>query len=73
MSYSVKTDSGGTDSGGESRGGLRRPKGWDPRVLGYWQLCFNGAPVEVGARQQRLLAALAVLHTQPRPVLAARL
>ena len=47
--------------------------GWDLRVLGYWQLRYSGVPVEVGARQQRLLAALAVLHTQPRHVLAALL
>ena len=47
--------------------------GWDLRVLGYWQLRFDGVPVEVGARQQRLLAALALLHTQPRHVLAALL
>lgn len=47
--------------------------GWDLRVLGYWQLRYNGAPVEVSARQQRMLAALATLPTQPRHVLAARL
>ncbi|TFB68056.1 bacterial transcriptional activator domain-containing protein [Cryobacterium sp. Hz9] len=47
--------------------------GWDLRVLGYWQLRCNGVLVEVGMRQQRLLAALAVLHTQPRHVLAALL
>jgi DNA-binding SARP family transcriptional activator len=47
--------------------------GWDLRVLGYWQLRSNGVPVEVGARQQRLLAALALMHTQPRHVLAAML
>jgi DNA-binding SARP family transcriptional activator len=46
---------------------------WDLRVLGYWQLRHNGVPVEVGARQQRVLAALAVQHTQPRHVLAALL
>lgn len=53
--------------------GFSATPGWDLRVLGYWQLRYNGVPVEVGARQQRLLAALAVLHTQPRPVLAALL
>lgn len=45
--------------------------GWDLRVLGYWQLRYNDVPVEVSARQQRLIAALALLHTQPRHVLAA--
>ena len=53
--------------------GFSATPGWDLRVLGYWQLRYNGVPVEVGARQQRLLAALAVLHTQPRLVLAALL
>jgi DNA-binding SARP family transcriptional activator len=53
--------------------GFSATPGWDLRVLGYWQLRSNGVPVEVGARQQRLLAALAVLHTQPRHVLAALL
>ena len=53
--------------------GFSATPGWDLRVLGYWQLRYNGVPVEVGARQQRLLAALAVLHTQPRHVLAALL
>lgn len=53
--------------------GFSATPGWDLRVLGYWQLRFDGLPVEVGARQQRLLAALALLHTQPRHVLAALL
>jgi DNA-binding SARP family transcriptional activator len=53
--------------------GFSATPGWDLRVLGYWQLRYDGVPVEVGARQQRLLAALAVLHTQPRHVLAALL
>ena len=47
--------------------------GWDLRVLGFWQLRYNGVPIAVGARQQRLLTALALLHTQPRRVLATRL
>ncbi|TFD12725.1 SARP family transcriptional regulator [Cryobacterium sp. TMT1-2-2] len=53
--------------------GFSATPGWDLRVLGYWQLRYNGLPVEVGARQKRLLAALALLHPQPRPVLAALL
>ena len=53
--------------------GLSATPGWELRVLGYWQLRYNGVPVEVGARQQRLLAALALLPTQPRHVLAALL
>ncbi|MBG6213784.1 MAG: bacterial transcriptional activator domain-containing protein [Cryobacterium sp.] len=53
--------------------GFSAPTGWNLRVLGYWQLRYDGVPVEVGARQQRLLAALALLHTQPRHVLAALL
>ncbi|WP_167361068.1 AfsR/SARP family transcriptional regulator [Cryobacterium luteum] len=58
---------------GSSTMGFSATPGWDLRVLGYWQLRFNGVPVEVGARQQRLLAALALLHAQPRHVLAALL
>ncbi len=53
--------------------GFSATPGWDLRVRGYWQLRYNGVSVEVGARQQRLLAALALLHTQPRHVLAALL
>jgi DNA-binding SARP family transcriptional activator len=53
--------------------GLSVIPGWDLRVLGFWQLRYHGVPVEVSARQQRLLAALALLRPQPRHVLAALL
>ncbi len=53
--------------------GFSATPGWDLRVLGYWQLRYNGLPVEVSTRQQRLLAALALLPTQPRHLLAALL
>ncbi|HEY9477839.1 MAG TPA: BTAD domain-containing putative transcriptional regulator [Microbacteriaceae bacterium] len=44
--------------------------GWDLRLLGFWQLRLGGRTVSVGARQQRLIAALALLGARPRHLLA---
>jgi SARP family transcriptional regulator, regulator of embCAB operon len=44
--------------------------GWDLRLLGYWQLHLDGQTVSVGARQQRLISALALLGARPRHLLA---
>ena len=44
--------------------------GWDLRLLGFWQLRLAGRTVSVGARQQRLIAALALLGARPRHLLA---
>jgi SARP family transcriptional regulator, regulator of embCAB operon len=44
--------------------------GWDLRLLGFWQLGLHGQIVNVGSRQQRLIAALALLGARPRHVLA---
>jgi len=43
---------------------------WNLTVLGYWRLRLNGEPVEVGARQQRVLSALALLGVRPRHFIA---
>jgi SARP family transcriptional regulator, regulator of embCAB operon len=43
---------------------------WDLRLLGFWQLRLGGQTVSVGARQQRLIAALALLGARPRHLLA---
>ncbi|MEA5456307.1 BTAD domain-containing putative transcriptional regulator [Sinomonas sp. JGH33] len=43
---------------------------WELRLLGCWQLLRNGTTVPVGARQQRLIAALALLGQRPRSFLA---
>ncbi len=43
---------------------------WELDLLGHWQLRLAGEPVEVAPRQQRILAALALLGTHPRGVLA---
>ena len=43
---------------------------WDLRLLGFWQLGLHGQIVNVGSRQQRLIAALALLGARPRHVLA---
>jgi SARP family transcriptional regulator, regulator of embCAB operon len=44
--------------------------GWDLRLLGFWQLGLHGHAVNVGSRQQRLIAALALLGARPRHALA---
>lgn len=46
---------------------------WELKLLGFWQLRLNAQPVDVGWRQQRVIAALAVLGPQPRPLLAGTL
>jgi len=46
------------------------PPRWDLTLLGYWQLTMNGEPVDVGARQQRVLTALALLGVRPRHFIA---
>lgn len=43
---------------------------WDLRLLGCWQLARDGAPHRVGLRQQKLIAALALLGPRPRGFLA---
>ncbi len=43
---------------------------WDLRLLGFWQLRLNGQPQSVGARQQQLIAALALLGARPRHALS---
>ncbi|MDQ4504168.1 BTAD domain-containing putative transcriptional regulator [Sinomonas sp. ASV322] len=43
---------------------------WELRLLGCWQLLRNGTTVPVGARQQRLITALALLGPKPRSFLA---
>ncbi|MFO7689275.1 MAG: transcriptional regulator, partial [Cryobacterium sp.] len=43
---------------------------WDLRLLCCWQLRRNGERVEVGARQKRLITALALLGARPRHFLA---
>lgn len=46
---------------------------WSLRLLGCWQLRYAGAPVEVGARQQRVITILALLGTHSRRSIATRL
>lgn len=46
---------------------------WKLQLLGFWQLRRDGEPTNVGGRQQRVIAALAVLGPQPRPLLAGTL
>lgn len=43
---------------------------WDLRLLGCWQLERDGAAHRVGVRQQKLIAALALLGPRPRGFLA---
>jgi DNA-binding SARP family transcriptional activator len=43
---------------------------WELDLLGHWQLRLAGELVEVAPRQQRILAALALLGSRPRGVLA---
>jgi SARP family transcriptional regulator, regulator of embCAB operon len=43
---------------------------WELDLLGHWQLRLAGEPVEVAPRQQRIIAALAVLGSRSRGVLA---
>jgi DNA-binding SARP family transcriptional activator len=47
--------------------------GWELKLLGYWQLKRDGTPIDVGIRQQRLIAALALLGARSRHFLAGRL
>ena len=46
---------------------------WKLRLLGFWQLELDGQVANVGRRQQRLIAALALRGPEPRRVLAALL
>lgn len=46
---------------------------WKLQLLGFWQLRRNGQPTNVGGRQQRVIAALAVLGPRPRSLLAGTL
>ncbi len=48
-------------------------QGWELKLLGYWQLKRDGQPIDVGIRQQRLIAALALLGARSRHFLAGRL
>lgn len=48
-------------------------RGWELKLLGYWQLRRNGQVVDVGIRQQRLIAALAILGARSRHFVAGRL
>lgn len=43
---------------------------WNLRLLGCWQLSWDGVPQRVGVRQQKLIAALALLGSRPRGFLA---
>ena len=43
---------------------------WELRLLGCWQLLCNGQATAVGARQQRLIAALALVGQRSRSYLA---
>ncbi len=43
---------------------------WELELLGGWQLSSDGRAVEMGSRQQRVIAAIAVLGAKPRPALA---
>ncbi|RXZ68444.1 AfsR/SARP family transcriptional regulator [Agromyces albus] len=46
---------------------------WSVRLLGRWQLFCGGVPVDIGVRQQRVIAALALLGANPRRSIAIRL
>jgi len=46
---------------------------WNLTLLGYWQLKLDDRPVEVGARQQRVITSLALLGVRPRHFIAALL
>ncbi|WP_051972940.1 BTAD domain-containing putative transcriptional regulator [Cryobacterium sp. MLB-32] len=46
---------------------------WSLTLLGYWQLTRNGEPVDVGARQQRVITSLALLGVRPRHFIATML
>jgi DNA-binding SARP family transcriptional activator len=46
---------------------------WELRLLGYWELRYGGRPVTTGVRQQRLIAALAILGGRSRRSLASLL
>jgi len=43
---------------------------WDLTLLGYWQLKRNDEPVDVGARQKRVITSLALLGVRPRHFIA---
>lgn len=43
---------------------------WTVRMFGFWQLNRDGHPIAVSTRQQRIIAALAVLGPQTRRFLA---
>ncbi len=43
---------------------------WELDLLGHWQLRQGGVVVDVAPRQQRIIAALALLGSRPRSVLA---
>ncbi|NKX55519.1 AfsR/SARP family transcriptional regulator [Arthrobacter mobilis] len=43
---------------------------WELQLIGGWRLRCDGRYLKVGLRQQRLIAALALLGSQPRPFLA---
>jgi len=43
---------------------------WNLTLLGYWQLELEGEPVDVGARQQRVITSLALLGVRPRHFIA---
>jgi SARP family transcriptional regulator, regulator of embCAB operon len=45
-------------------------KTWQLQLIGGWCLRSGGRDVKVGLRQQRLIAALALLGSQPRPFLS---
>lgn len=44
--------------------------GWELNLLGHWQLRLDGVPIDVGIRQQRLIAALALFGPRSRHFLA---
>src|SRR3954454_3030726 len=43
---------------------------WELQLIGGWRLRHAGRYLKVGPRQQRLIAALALLGSRPRPFLA---
>src|SRR5687768_35860 len=43
---------------------------WQLQLIDGWRLRSGGRDVKVGLRQQRLVAALALLGSQPRPYLS---
>ncbi|MDJ0354957.1 bacterial transcriptional activator domain-containing protein [Paenarthrobacter sp. PH39-S1] len=46
---------------------------WELKLLGFWQLKLDGQPVAVGIRQQRVIAALALLGARSRHSLSSLL